>query len=128
MCQVNGLQLRCEPGRQVALWRAEKIPQPLGTIGQEQCRRIAAAQKVHVLAGRLLRRVVLQLTHKSTGVWCVDDEQLLQRSGMLNRQIPCQRATPVVGDHGGRWPTGAFGGDQCHQVLHQSFGFVSVDR
>ena len=79
----------CERGQR-AVVTVQKTPQAFKVVGRKLHSRIGLNQKVHVSAGRLLRRVALQCFEERTGVGRVDNDQLPQaaRVQVAQRELP----------------------------------------
>ena len=110
----------------------EERPQPRVVIRREQLRRIRPAQKIHVGARRLLRRVMTQLTQEGHRMRRVEDHQACQQVRPRSGEVPRRRTAPVVRDQkiegcAGRTGRAGHRPDQRREVLHDVPRTVSLD-
>ena len=103
----------------------QKRPEATESVVGQQDFSIGPAEKVHVRAGRLLRRVVPQFAQKGGGVRGIDDEQVAQQVRPLRRQVPGQRTAPVMRHQQVQRCAECF--DGRHDVAHHVLGAVGRD-
>ena len=69
------------------VFSVQKTQQAFKVIGCQLCSCIGLHQKVHVRAGRLLRRVALQCFEKRTGMRRVDDDKFVHQMDPQLRKL-----------------------------------------
>ena len=100
----------------------KKLPQPAEIVFGQQHVGIGPAEKIHIRAGRLLGRRMLQFAQKSGRMRRVDDDQLVHQRGLAGRKVPGHGTAPVVRHQACQMA--AFQSNQGRDVLHQELGAV----